>query len=63
MTVPPTAQDSDAALIEGSLADPEAFAALFDRYSAGGTRGRRRRGAPRPRRLGRSTCCSSAGSG
>lgn len=34
MTVPPTAQDSDAALIEGSLTDPEAFAALFDRYSA-----------------------------
>jgi RNA polymerase sigma-70 factor (ECF subfamily) len=34
MTVPPTARDSDASLIEGSLADPEAFAALFDRYSA-----------------------------
>ncbi|MGI5207039.1 RNA polymerase sigma factor [Spirillospora sp. CA-108201] len=34
MTVPPTARECDAALIESSLADPEAFAALFDRYSA-----------------------------
>ncbi|MEU4822417.1 RNA polymerase sigma factor [Actinomadura citrea] len=34
MTVPPTARECDAALIERSLADPEAFAALFDRYSA-----------------------------
>lgn len=34
MTVPPTAQECDADLIECSLADPEAFAALFDRYSA-----------------------------
>ncbi|MFI0479514.1 RNA polymerase sigma factor [Actinomadura sp. 9N215] len=35
MTVPPTtAQKCDADLIEGSLIDPEAFAALFDRYSA-----------------------------
>lgn len=34
MTVPPTAQEHDADLIRSSLADPEAFAALFDRYSA-----------------------------
>ncbi|TDB83025.1 RNA polymerase sigma factor [Actinomadura sp. KC216] len=35
MTVPPTtAQECDADLIESSLLDPEAFAALFDRYSA-----------------------------
>ncbi|WP_433474301.1 RNA polymerase sigma factor [Spirillospora sp. CA-142024] len=34
MTVPPTARECDAALIESSLAEPEAFAALFDRYSA-----------------------------
>ncbi|GAA4236347.1 hypothetical protein GCM10022254_45740 [Actinomadura meridiana] len=34
MTVPPTtAQKCDADLIEGSLTDPESFAALFDRYS------------------------------
>ncbi|GAA4385694.1 RNA polymerase sigma factor [Actinomadura verrucosospora] len=34
MTVPPTAREGDADLVERSLADPEAFAALFDRYSA-----------------------------
>lgn len=34
MTAPPTAQECDADLIECSLAEPEAFAALFDRYSA-----------------------------
>lgn len=58
MTVPPTAQECDAALIESSLADPEAFAALFDRYagmlfryvsrgSGPGRGGRRRRDVPR----------------
>ncbi|RFS86548.1 RNA polymerase sigma factor [Actinomadura spongiicola] len=34
MTTPTTAQQCDADLIESSLADPEAFAALFDRYAA-----------------------------
>ncbi|MFB4303479.1 RNA polymerase sigma factor [Actinomadura sp. NTSP31] len=34
MTAPPTVPACDAELIERSRADPEAFAVLFDRYSA-----------------------------
>ncbi|RKS76606.1 RNA polymerase sigma-70 factor (ECF subfamily) [Actinomadura pelletieri DSM 43383] len=34
MTTPTTDQQCDADLIESSLTDPEAFAALFDRYAA-----------------------------
>ncbi|MEU9888073.1 RNA polymerase sigma factor [Sphaerisporangium sp. NPDC051011] len=34
MTAPPATAASDAELIAGSRAEPEAFAALFDRYSA-----------------------------